>query len=260
VRSLPLFHRVTGQPVVVLGAGPAADAKRRLVERAGGVVEADAQTGIDRGARLAFVALDDPAAAEAAAVRLRRAGLLVNVVDRPELCDFTTPSVLDRDPVLVAVGTGGASAGLAKQLRLRLEGVLPSSLGKLAEALHVAREALRQRWPKADDRRRALDSALGQGGALDPLDQSSAGRVEAWLQDPAGPADPEPVSLIITSNDPDDLTLRQARLLGMADCVMFGPGIAPAILTRARADAVRLALPHNGPIPEGLVVSLKRAD
>jgi len=253
MRALPLFHLVAGQPVIVLGEGPAAEAKRRLVERAGGYVVSDD----DRDARLGFIAIEHP---EMLAGRLKARGVLVNVTDRPDLCDFTVPSVLDRDPVLVAVGTGGASAGLAKQLRLRLEGVLPSSLGKLAEALHVAREALRQRWPKADDRRRALDSALGQGGALDPLDQSSAGRVEAWLQDPAGPADPEPVSLIITSNDPDDLTLRQARLLGMADCVMFGPGIAPAILTRARADAVRLALPHNGPIPEGLVVSLKRAD
>jgi uroporphyrin-III C-methyltransferase/precorrin-2 dehydrogenase/sirohydrochlorin ferrochelatase len=253
MKALPLFHRVAGEAVIVLGEGPAADAKRRLVERAGGIVAgAD-----DRDARLAFVALDEP---EAAAARLKSRGVLVNVTDRPDLCDFTVPSLLDRDPVLVAVGTGGASAGLAKQVRLRLEGVLPPSLGKLAEALHAARDALRERWPKADDRRRALDAALGQGGALDPLDENSAGRVEAWLQNSTAPAAQEPVSLIIASDDPDDLTLRQARLLGMADCVMFAPGIAPAILTRARADAVRLSLPHNGPIPEGLVVRLKRAD
>ena len=146
MRSLPLFHRVAGQPVVVLGDGPAAEAKRRLVERAGGLVETDAQAGIERGARLAFVALDDATAAEAEAVRLRCAGLLVNVVDRPELCDFTTPSVLDRDPVLLAIGTDGASAGLAKHLRLRLEALLPGGLGKLAEALAESRGAMRSRW------------------------------------------------------------------------------------------------------------------
>ena len=77
----------------------------------------------DPGARLAFVALPEP---EAAAERLRARGVLVNVPDRPELCDFIVPSVLDRKPVLIAIGTGGASAGLAKALRLRLEVLLPA--------------------------------------------------------------------------------------------------------------------------------------
>src|SRR4051812_31382052 len=104
MRSLPLFHRVAGRPVIVLGDGPVAEAKRRLVERAGGVVVCEE----DRDARLAFIALDAP---EAAAQRLRERGVLVNVVDRPELCDFTVPAVVDRHPVLVAIGTAGASAG-----------------------------------------------------------------------------------------------------------------------------------------------------
>jgi siroheme synthase (precorrin-2 oxidase/ferrochelatase) len=140
MHSLPLFHRIAGQPVIVLGEGDAAAAKRRLVERAGGVVvDAD-----DREARLAFVAMDQP---EAAAARLRARDVLVNVADRPDLCDFTVPSLLERGPVIVAVGTGGVSAGLAKALRLRLEAILPPSLGALAEALGGAREQLRQRWP-----------------------------------------------------------------------------------------------------------------
>ena len=89
------------------------------------------------------MALDDTEACEAAAANLRDAGMLVNVVDQPELCDFTTPSILDRDPVLIAVGTGGASAGLAKHLRLRLEQFLPLSLGELAqETVPGARDKL----------------------------------------------------------------------------------------------------------------------
>ncbi|RQW40866.1 bifunctional precorrin-2 dehydrogenase/sirohydrochlorin ferrochelatase, partial [Novosphingobium sp. LASN5T] len=147
MQSLPLFHRIAGQPVVVLGQGEAAAAKRRLVQRAGGVVVDDLAEGIDTGARLAFIAHDDEAAARADAIRARGAGLLVNVSDRPELCDFTVPSLVDRDPVLIAVGTGGASAGLAKALRLRLERLLPQGLGGLALALHAAREAVRARWP-----------------------------------------------------------------------------------------------------------------
>ena len=93
MHSLPLLHRLTGQPVIVLGEGEAAAAKIRLLERAGARI-----VGVDDAqARLAFVALDDP---DAAVARLKARGLLVNAVDRPDLCDFTVPSLLERGPVL----------------------------------------------------------------------------------------------------------------------------------------------------------------
>lgn len=252
MKALPLFHRIAGQPVIVLGDGEAAEARRRLVERAGGIVVDDT----DRNAKLAFVALDHP---ELAVGRLKARDVLINVTDRPDLCDFTVPSVLDRDPVLVAVGTGGTSAGLAKHLRLRLEALLPPDLGRLAQTLYEVREALRVRWPGAADRRRALDRALEQGGPLDPLGDGSADRVHRWLANPGIPVVEHWIELAIASDDPDDLTLRQARLLGIADCILFEPAIAPAILDRARADAVRLPLSHDGPLPEGLTVVLRRA-
>ena len=253
--SLPLFHKVAGVRIVVLGEGAAADAKRRLVERAGGVCCGEPEA---HHARLAFVAIDDARAAEAAAIRLRCKGLLVNVTDRPELCDFTVPSVLDRDPVLIAVGTSGASAGLAKQLRLRLEALLPADLGALAEALESARHALRGRWPGAAERRRALDAALDAGGPLDPLAAGGAARVEPWLRNAEMAPGGETVMLEIGSDDPDQLTLAQARWLGLADAILFEPGISSAILDRARADATRLPLPHEGPLPAGVILELRR--
>jgi uroporphyrin-III C-methyltransferase/precorrin-2 dehydrogenase/sirohydrochlorin ferrochelatase len=260
VRSLPLFHRVTGQPVIVLGEGPAAEAKRRLVERAGGLIESNAQAGIDRGARLAFVALDDQVAAEAEAVRLRCAGLLVNVVDRPELCDFTTPSVLDRDPVLVAIGTDGASAGLAKHLRLRLEALLPDTIGRLAGALSASRDAIRARWTDAADRRRALDAALGEGGALDPLRGSGPQEVAGWLGD--GNDFPPARRVEFTAPaDPAELTLRQLQWLGAAETIVFDPAVSPEVLNRARADAERLAMDADEPVVRpGLTVVLRTAE
>jgi uroporphyrin-III C-methyltransferase/precorrin-2 dehydrogenase/sirohydrochlorin ferrochelatase len=252
IDSLPLFHRIAGRPVIVLGEGEAATAKRRLVERAGGVV-----VGEDDGAaRLAFVALDDP---ESVAARLRARGLLVNVVDRPELCDFTTPSILDRSPVLIAIGTGGASAGLAKALRLRLELLLPQSLGALAERLGAARKALRARWPDADQRRRALDAALGEGGALDPLHGPSAERIDDWLQPADAIAPGDVVEIRLRSADPEDLTLREARLLGSADLLAYEPGTPAGVLDRARADAARVVLSpgESPPARPGLVVVLR---
>ncbi|WP_395330399.1 NAD(P)-dependent oxidoreductase [Novosphingobium sp. BL-8H] len=259
IASLPLFHRVLDRPVIVLGVGEAAEAKRRLVARAGAMLFDDLDAGCRAGARLAFVAHEDAAEAEAEAQRARQAGLLVNVVDRPALCDFTVPSVLDRSPVLVAIGTGGASAGLAKQLRLRLEALLPPSLGPLAHALHAARAALRARFPDAGDRRRALDAALGQGGALDPLATESVAHVDAWLAGAPLEAGGR-VDLQLRSQDPEDLTLREARLLGSADLVLHEAGVAPEVLDRARADAARGVLgEHGGDAASGALIVILRA-
>lgn len=251
MHSLPLFHRIAGQTVIVLGEGDAADAKRRLVMRAGGIVSDDPGAS----AQLAFVALDEP---DAAAASLRARGVLVNVVDRPELCQFTTPSLLERGDVLVAIGTGGVSAGLAKQLRLRLETLLPASLAALAVKLGAAREAMRRRWPDAGERRRAIDAALTQGGELDPLDADSANRFDDWLNT----ARSGTVSILefnVMSDDPDDLTLRQVRCLGTADMIVHEPGVPDAILNRARADAVRVPIPRGQTLPatSGSVVILR---
>ncbi len=239
IASLPLFHQIAGQQVLVLGDGPAAEPKRRLVERAGGVIVEDLARAVDEGVRLAFIAYEDPVACEVAAINARCAGMLVNVVDRPELCDFTTPSILDRDPLLVAIGTGGASAGLAKHVRLRLERVLPEALGALAKALEAARPVLRRRFPEGPDRRRAVDAALREGGPLDPFDPQAFQRVAAWAETGTGPSQGAIHDLTLTSADPEDLTLRQARLLGEADLLLLDGNIPLAILSRARADAER---------------------
>ncbi|APE28185.1 precorrin-2 dehydrogenase/sirohydrochlorin ferrochelatase family protein [Aurantiacibacter gangjinensis] len=260
MRSLPLFHRIAGQPVIVLGEGEMAEPKRRLIERAGGRVVSVMQAGIDEGARLAFVAHDDEKMCEGDAIRLRCAGLLVNVVDRPDLCDFTTPSLLERDPVLIAVSTSGASAGLAKQLRLRLEKLLPANLGELAEKLSAMRGAIKARFPSMPVRRRALDDALGEGGYLDVLAEGSADRVQIWLENAETPGAEAVHRFTISSDDPEDLTLRQARLLGSADAVIADPAIPATILDRARADAERLILPHDGDLPSGLVIILERGE
>jgi uroporphyrin-III C-methyltransferase/precorrin-2 dehydrogenase/sirohydrochlorin ferrochelatase len=262
MRSLPIFLGLQGRPAMLIGEGEAADAKRRLLERAGARIVQEADE-----AALAIVALDEP---DAVVARLKARGILVNAVDRPDLCDFTLPAILDRDPVLIAIGTGGASAGLAKALRQRLELLVPADLGRLAEALHAARGAIRKRWPDAADRRRAVDRALAEHGPLDPLCLRSSrakSRDVAWAERVSTALDTiggEPVRsktdvvrIRLRTPDPDDLTLREARLLGLADRLYHRSDIPAAILDRARADAVRIVcetLPET--IPEGLSIDL----
>lgn len=247
ISALPLFLKLAGQPVIVLGDSDVAEAKRRLVLRAGGLPIADEQAD----AAIAFVALDQP---EDVAARLRARGMLVNVPDRPELCDFTLPAIVDRAPVLVAIGTGGVSAGLAKALRLRFEALLPANLGALAIALGKVRERL----PNARARRAALDAALADRGALDPFDAASAGKVDRWLDDPAM-AESRVHEVVLRSDDPDDLSLREARLLGSADHVAYEPGVPDGVLDRARADAARLELAPGAEIHprDGIVVVIR---
>ncbi len=254
MHSLPLFWRLQGVPVILVGTGDAARAKRRLLERAGALcVEESAQ------ARLAVVAEEDETRALAAVERLRARGIAINAVDRPEFCDFTFPAIVDRDPVLIAIATGGASAGLAKALRIRLEALFPSGLGRLATALKSARQRMRENWPEALERRRALDEALTAGGSLDPLQQREESDVVGWLEGAVAPP-PSFERLDIVSDDPDDLTLRQARLLGSADLILHHPAIAPAILQRARADARTQAChPPIDPPETGLTLYLGKA-
>ncbi|MBL8652506.1 MAG: siroheme synthase [Sphingopyxis sp.] len=245
MEQLPIFLNLRGRTVVLVGEGEAADAKARLIARAGGRIV----PAWEAGATLAFVALGD--GAEKVAADLRARGLLVNVVDRPDLCDFTTPAIVDRAPVTIAIGTGGASAGLAKAVRQRIETLLPPRLGALASALRAARDAMKARWPAAADRRRAIDAALAPGGALDPLDDNATDRVADWLATDAATPASRLETIALTSSDPDDLTLRAARLLGEADHVFHPVPIPAAILDRARADAVRhvAATPPADPPP-----------
>jgi uroporphyrin-III C-methyltransferase / precorrin-2 dehydrogenase / sirohydrochlorin ferrochelatase len=255
MQSLPIFLRLKGRPVILLGTGDGAEAKRRLLKRAGARIVTE-----EAVAALAIVAIEDEEEALSAIARLKARGILVNAVDRSAHCDFTVPAVIDRDPVLIAIGTSGASAGLAKALRQRLEPILPQSLGTLAKALQDSRPKIVKRWPDPAARRRAIDLALDRFGPLDLLRKFSQVRFGNWLKAPDAVAPSGVKSCFITSDDPDDLTLEQARWLGQADVIYYSAGIAPAILNRARADAVRVAGKRRpGALPAGLIVQLVRA-
>lgn len=246
MHSLPIFVRLAGRPVALIGEGEAADAKRRLLDRAGATVVSELEA-----VALAIVANGD----EAAIARLKARGVLVNAVDLPALCDFTLPAIVDRSPVIVAVGTGGASAGLAKVIRQRLETLLPATLGGLASALAEARGAMRARWVEGVDRRHALDAGLAPGGPIDPF--GDAPDLAAWLTGDAPP--PRLVRIVLRSRDPDDLTLREARLLGQADRIHHTANVPVAILERARADAERITEPVGPVLAPGLTIDMTLA-
>lgn len=234
MESLPLFHRLEGRPVLVLGEGEAAAAKARLVTEAGGTVVHELSDGV----RLAFVALDE--GAEAVAQQLRSRGLLVNVVDRPELCDFTVPALVDRTPVLVAIGTGGASASLSKALKERLEVWLPASLGALATAIRGARAAVAAVHGDVPARRDFWTRVLAPGGVLDPLvpHADPVAAISGALAGGGG-AEDRLDEILLGEGGADALTLRELRLMAQADLVLHEPGVPADVLALVRRDAAR---------------------
>ena len=229
MEQLPVFLNLRGRAVALAGTGALAAAKRRLIEDAGGLIG-------DDGARVGLVASDTP---EADAARLKAQGMLVNVADRPDLCDFTLPAIVARGAVTVAIGTGGASATLAKALRERFEALLPDGLGALATAIGAAKPAVAAVHTTPDARRAFWDALLAPGGGLDPLADNGdpAAAIAAAL---AGGREAASSLTRIAATEPDNLTLRELRALSQADTLFHAPAAPPAILARARRDATRI--------------------
>jgi uroporphyrin-III C-methyltransferase/precorrin-2 dehydrogenase/sirohydrochlorin ferrochelatase len=253
MQQLPIFVNLAGRQVILVGDGEPAEAKARLVRAAGGeLVGEDSADAV-----MAFVAIEDDAEAQAAATRLRARGLLVNVVDKPALSDFLMGAIIDRSPVVVAISTAGASASLARALRTRLEALLPASLGPLARAILGARDAVAARHPTPTDRRRLWERALAQAGPLDPFAAmaDAEGAVASVVRGTSSAA-PELLAITITSADPGDLTLNQLNALARCDALVVDGTVAPAIIDRARRDAMRLeAVPD--PLLPGLTVVVR---
>ena len=275
MRFLPLFLDVRAGTVALIGAGPAAQNKLRLLRAAGADVRwycGDVDTAEEMllasapSGRLEF-SWSDPLQAnfrefrmvvaatgtpldDAVAALARAANVPVNVVDRPELSSFIFPAIIDRGEVVVAIGTGGASPVLARRLRERIEAMLPARIGelatllrryrgRLAEARHGA-HLVRRFWEKAVDGRIGAAVVAGRGREAEAAlirDIANIGKETRSKQSrPTGT-----VHLVGAGpGDPDLLTLRALHALQGADVVFYDELVTPGILDRARRDAERV--------------------
>ena len=119
---------------------------------------------------LAFIASGDAPFDELAAQAAREAGVPVNVVDRPPLCDFFTPAMVDRGQVVAAVGTGGASPVLAQVLKQELEATIPEGAGRVAALLQEFRKAMQAAYPDMQARRAFVMGVLEGPAAKAAMD------------------------------------------------------------------------------------------
>jgi precorrin-2 dehydrogenase/sirohydrochlorin ferrochelatase len=199
------------------------------------------------GAALAFVASPDADFCRAAAEAAKAAGVSVNVVDHPELCDFHTPAIIDRGQVVAAIGTGGAAPIVSALLRAELEAKIPAGLGRLADLFGRLRPEIVAAFPDLSHRRAFLRALLG-GPAAEAADAGDLGKAEQLIRTELarGVAALGGVWLIAAPASRDDLSLRAARALAEADTLVLADGVAPDVAVLARRDAPRRSLADAG--------------
>lgn len=244
--SFPAYFPLAGRKVIIAGAGEAAEAKARLFDGSPAtLVRLDGHEaylpGAYTGATLAFIASPDEVFVQAAASAARAARVLVNVVDRPELCDFNTPAVIDRGEVVAAVGTGGSAPVLATMLRNDIEVQVPEGTGRVAALLRKFQSEVRGALPALHERRAFLrDAVMGEAAAAARAgDMDRAGQLfrEALAK---GSARKGVVRFIAGKGPADLLTLRAVRALGAADVLVLDGDADPEVVKMARRDVERL--------------------
>ena len=270
METLPIFLRLAGKRAAVVGGGGAAARRVETLARAGARVSVFAArlddefrflrdtAAFEHVAReptrddlasfvVCYVATGEDAADERVFTAIRGARALINVADRPDLCDFIAPSIVDRDPLIVAISTGGGSPMLARSLKARLESSIPAAYGRLAAFLGKSRALVGARLDDARARRRFWERVL-EGPVAEMVLAHNEPVAEAALaseiEREAGGGQVAPLGEVYLvgagPGDPDLLTFRALRLMQKADVVLYDRLVSPGILDLARREAERI--------------------
>ncbi|WP_138468934.1 bifunctional precorrin-2 dehydrogenase/sirohydrochlorin ferrochelatase [Poseidonocella sp. HB161398] len=273
MKTFPMFLQVAGRTVLILGGGEQAAQKCRLLLKtearitvqaaeldpelselaARGRIRHDPSAptaGACAEAAIVFIATGEEARDRELHALAKSVRALVNVVDQPALCDAYTPSIVDRDPLVVAIGSEGNAPILARQVKTRVEEMLEPRLGDLVALAGRLRGAVAEGVPP--ERRRDFWRWVFTGA---PRQRHAAGaeREAARLVKEAIAAGGAPgtqgaglLSLVPTTADRNHLTLQAVQRLQEADLILYSAEIGTAPLELARRDAARMAL--DGPL------------
>lgn len=263
---LPLFHKLQGGRVLVVGGGEIALRKARLLADAGaalrvvapdvdGQLAALAREGGGEvlvrgyqaadlvGCRLVIAATDDPGLNAQVSADAQALSLPVNVVDAPALCTVIFPAIVDRSPLVVAVSSGGDAPVLARLIRAKLEAWIPSAYGELAGLAARFRDKVKALYPDVNQRRGFWETVF-QGPIAERQLAGQGAEAERLLRamvDGAPVQQGGEVYLVGAGpGDPDLLTFRALRLMQQADVVLYDRLVAPAIIEMCRRDAERI--------------------
>jgi uroporphyrin-III C-methyltransferase/precorrin-2 dehydrogenase/sirohydrochlorin ferrochelatase len=175
---------------------------------------------------------------------------LCNVVDDPAHCTFIMPTIIDREPVTIAISTNGQSPVLARWLKGVIEETLPARIGALASLAGRWRERVKAALPDGDERRHFWQVALrgpvadlAFGGSKSASETALEAALTQWRDASAGRKQLGQAYLVGAGpGDPELITLRGRKLLARADAVLYDRLVNPEILEYARRDAELIAV------------------
>jgi uroporphyrin-III C-methyltransferase/precorrin-2 dehydrogenase/sirohydrochlorin ferrochelatase len=264
MEALPIFMKLKDRRCVVIGGGEVAARKVKMLLKAEALVEvvapalhhelADLLTagGIRHlpahfaagqldGACLVVAATDDETVNQAVSKEAKARNIPVNVVDAPDLCTFTMPSIVDRSPLVIAISSGGAAPVLARLLRGRLETLIPATYGRLASLAADFREAVKQRFATTQERRIFWENALSGPVAemvFSGREDAARSALAESLAGPEGQGSYGEVYLVGGGpGDPDLLTFRALRLMQQADVCVHDKLVSQEVMELVRRDA-----------------------
>ncbi|WP_374829108.1 siroheme synthase CysG [Paenochrobactrum pullorum] len=265
--DFPVFFRVADKPVLVIGNGEEALNKIRLLHQTKAHIRVvadkpepvladflrdaalehlsrDLKDTDFLDAKLVFIATEDEATDRALAMRVKAHRIPVNVVDRPHLCDFLTPAIVNRAPVTIAIGSEGAGPVLTQIIRARIEAMLAPQLGALAR-LAVGFRDQAERLIEKGAARRGFWRGFFEGTvakAIEQGDEKAAHRAASALLHEAGAQKQTGfVRLVGAGAGAEDLlTLRAQRALMDADIIIYDALVPEAIVAMGRRDAERV--------------------
>lgn len=273
--TLPVFFKLGGKRAVVAGGSKPALWKAELLAAAGAHVEVYAEALAEgfralagsppngsvainlrrwrpddlKGATVAVGAITDNEEAAAFAAAARSLAVPVNVIDRPEFCDFQFGAIVNRSPLVLAISTDGAAPVLAQAIRSLVEGLLPNGLRLWVAVAKTWRREVERIEAKLPERRRFWDRfadlALREADRAPTqadLDELLAKTADNRSQRTA----PGPVTIIAVGTDAESLTLGAVRALRSADSILYDEGVSAAVLEFARREARRLAIGRLG--------------
>jgi uroporphyrin-III C-methyltransferase/precorrin-2 dehydrogenase/sirohydrochlorin ferrochelatase len=269
--KLPVFWDLAGKRVVMAGGSDAAAWKTELLLACGAEVDlycemahlGDAMIALlDRaslrhhaqpwscsiftGAAMALADCDVDAEAQAFFCAARAAGVPVNVIDKPEYCQFQFGSIVNRSPVIVSISTDGAAPVLAQAIRQRIETLLPPALKQWAGLAQTIRKAVNLRFPPGLARRAFWERfAIRSLTTNEPPPPKTA---EEWLAS-TDRMSGQTGSVTLVGAGPGDaelLTLKAMRALQSADVILFDDLVSPEVLELARREAKRFLVGKRG--------------
>jgi len=261
---LPLFFDLQGQPVLLIGGGDIALRKARLltragarvrlvspeilpeveqlvVEAAGEIIEARYREEHLNGVRLVVAATDDDEVNQQVHTDAVAAGIPVNVVDNPPLCTFIFPAIVDRSPIVIGISSAGKAPVLARNLRAKLETLIPSRYAELASLVGRFRSAAKLKFDSVNKRRNFWERVL-EGSVAERVLAGQTREAEQLLQQQLRAADADhqvgEVYLVGAGpGDPELLTFKALRLMQQADVVMYDALVSAEVLDLCRRDA-----------------------